>query len=113
MNIREHDKFMAFLLNIPHILNILFGQVLKTSGLKNSDLKNLVSSTSIKQLKITEELFSENASLYHAIQHQNAEIENIFSVLRQELDNLKRMVMNEDETDFKIMFKSVEEFFTS
>ena len=112
MNIREHDKFIAFSLNIPHILNILFGQVLKTSGLKNSDFKNLASSTSSKQLKITEELFSENASLYHAIQHQNAEIENIFSILQLELNNLKRMVMNVDETEFITAFESVKEFFS-
>ncbi len=66
-----HDKFMTYSLGLPHLVNLLFGLILLNSGYTFTQLQPFTGTTFLRQVKIASDLFSENSSLYHAIQSQN------------------------------------------
>jgi prephenate dehydrogenase/chorismate mutase len=65
----DHDRIITTTLALPHIVNLVFGDVLKDDEQSLSELNRLAGTTFQEQAHAAKEVFSENPAVYHAIQH--------------------------------------------
>jgi chorismate mutase/prephenate dehydrogenase len=87
--IEQHDLLMAYTLGLPHALNLLFGEVLVSSGHPFQELRALGGPTFLKQSAVAAEVASENRELYRQIQALNPHTPAILGELRAALDRFE------------------------
>lgn len=84
--IEKHDQYMTWVLNLPHLLNLVVGDLLFKSGVSHDMLSKLGGTTFNKQLSVTDEVMSENPDLYFHIQHINKHREELRDALIQSIN---------------------------
>ncbi|MDX1610921.1 MAG: prephenate dehydrogenase/arogenate dehydrogenase family protein [Candidatus Thermoplasmatota archaeon] len=94
-----HDRLMAYTLGLPHALNLVYAQVLSTSGHAFSELKLLGGPTFVKQNDVAAEVARENPELYRQIQVHNEDRERLYKALHEAIDALGERI--QDEAAFK------------
>lgn len=100
MKYEEHDRNMAYLLGLSHILNIAFAATLSKSGEQAPILQKLSSSTFDTQLKIAAQIATENPHLYFDIQALNPYNDAMLNDLLNTLAHLKTIIKNKKEKLF-------------
>jgi len=86
--LEEHDRFMTWVLNLPHVINLVMGETLRTSGLTYDQLRSTGGTTFSKQMDVTAEVMDENPELYYHIQSLNNHRSELFRVLRGSIDQM-------------------------
>jgi chorismate mutase/prephenate dehydrogenase len=71
MDIGDHDRLIAYVLGLSHVLNIAFFTSLAESGENLPRLADLSSTTFDDQLKVAEKVAAESPQLYFEIQRLN------------------------------------------
>ncbi len=67
----EHDRAMAAVLGMAHLVNLGFARALSHFGIEFPELLRVASVTFLKQIVTTREVVHENPSLYYEIQSMN------------------------------------------
>lgn len=98
--LRDHDRYMTWVLNLPHLINLLMGETLQRSGLSYDQLRKIGGTTFNKQMEVTAEVMAENAELYHQIQHLNRHRADLYQSLLGAVDQLRRASENRDGKEF-------------
>ncbi|MHA1754857.1 MAG: prephenate dehydrogenase/arogenate dehydrogenase family protein [Candidatus Odinarchaeia archaeon] len=99
----QHDKMIAYTLNLPHFLLILFTSVLKTSpGIEL--LKKYGGSTFKTLTLIAESLLNESVDLYSHIQIDNKQFKDLLEKLKTNFEELYTIIKKEDVNKFKIFW---------
>lgn len=104
-----HDPAMAFTLNLPHALNLVYAEVLADSGRSFSKLAECGGPTFLKQTDVAAEVSRENPELYRQIQALNAQTPEIYEALHEAIDRLADRV--EDPKSFTREMETYRAFF--
>ena len=90
MDISDHDRLIAYVLGMSHVLNIAFFTSLAESGENLPRLADLSSTTFDEQLKVAEKVAAESPQLYFEIQRLNpyglAPLHELASTLQKIID---------------------------
>ncbi len=96
----EHDRIMAHVLGLSHLVNILFTSVLRHGGISFDRLNRVGSTTFHSQMTTTATVIQENPDLYYAIQRLNPFTPEVHARLREDLEALTAAVQGDDRRAF-------------
>lgn len=111
LDLEEHDRFMAYVLGLSHLVNLVFSKCLEQSGIRFDKLLETGSSTFIDQAAVSIPVCNENQDLYYEIQSNNAFSKPMIEGLQKVLENFKSKVLQQDRTGFKQMMEDCRLFF--
>ncbi len=107
MQLEDHDRLIAYILGLSHVINIAFMTVLSESGEAAETLSRLSSTTFDAQLSIGENVVAENPHLYFEIQRLNNYSKSTLNALGDAVQRIITVVNNDQEQAFvKIMTKA-------
>lgn len=98
--IESHDRLMALVLGLSHLINLAFVTALTQTGVPADELAKLSSTTFGRQLEIAQDVVNESPVLYYEIQKLNTQGELAREALSQAIDLLGQAVAAEDSTQF-------------
>jgi chorismate mutase / prephenate dehydrogenase len=105
--VEEHDSLMGYTLNLAHLINLINGAVLQKANSKFKEMKKFASQTFLKQLNTTKEVFDENPSLYHAIQHYNQYTPILTNEIKEAVYYLESLITTPLSEEFMNFMTSV------
>jgi chorismate mutase/prephenate dehydrogenase len=105
MPLSEHDWLMTWVLNLPHLVNLVMGASLPASGLSYTHLRSLGGTTFRKQMKVTAQVMSENSELYYQIQHINRHRDRLYATVGASLELIASLAASQDSEGFAKMMK--------
>jgi len=109
LSLDEHDRTMAWVLGLSHLINILFADVCRRGGSLVS-LSRVGSTTFVAQMKTTFTVVQEDPDLYFDIQRLNPFTQELYDVLTERLDALLQSVRNADDAAFAGMMRAAREW---
>jgi len=98
--LEEHDKFMSYILGLSHFVNLVYSDVLATSGVSAAVLKKVASTTFNSQSSVARAVVSENPDLYYEIQAENAFTPEIIAALSQSIQDWSTHIDTKDRKSF-------------
>jgi len=100
MSLEDHDRLVAYILGLSHVLNIAFFTALRESGEDAQRLAQLSSTTFDAQLQIAGNVARENPHLYFEIQNLNDYRRAPLNALTDALTRIKQLIEQDDEQGF-------------
>lgn len=100
LSLDEHDRIMAHVLGLSHLINLLFARVLMADGMPFERIERIGSTTFHSQMQTTATVMRDNPELYYAIQKLNPCTPELYATLRRELEALLATVERGDEPGF-------------
>lgn len=100
MGLVEHDRVMAWILGLSHVLSLAFAEALRAGGIPIDQLSRLASTTFDGQLRVARRVVSENPALYFEIQHLNPQGAQVIAALHGAVGRLAELVADGDEAAF-------------
>lgn len=100
MSIDEHDRTMAYLLSLSHLIHIVFVTALHKSDVNIGVLESLASPTFSSVLAQARKVFEENPHLYYEIQALNPHNNKPYQELSLALKNTLDAIGSQSEEDF-------------
>ena len=100
MSLDEHDRLIAYVLGLSHVLNIAFSAVLAKSGESVPRLAVLSSTTFDAQLEVAARVAEENPQLYFEIQSLNKHGLEPLNVLQKTIQAILDSIKQDDEEAF-------------
>jgi chorismate mutase/prephenate dehydrogenase len=88
----DHDRIMAWVLNLPHLVNLLAGALLADSDEPASRLIEVGGTTFNRQCGVTAQVVSESPDLYFHIQRLNPYRDRLVLALRDAVEQLDRQI---------------------
>ncbi|MHB1908031.1 MAG: prephenate dehydrogenase/arogenate dehydrogenase family protein [Nitrososphaerales archaeon] len=104
MSSKEHDKQMAFMLSLPHILALSFAKVISRNRFQLNDQMQTPSFFALSQLAAN--VFEENPEVYYEIQSSNEFTPKVLRELVKAIQKLSLCVEQKDRSAFKKFVKS-------
>ena len=95
-----HDQMMALVLNIPHLLNILFGKLIASAGFDLPFIKQFAGTTFTLQEFLALNVNSEDPSIYGPLQFENPEFQPILKKLKDFTTQYLEVVEKKDLSTF-------------
>jgi len=108
--LNDHDDYMSYSLGLSHFLNLLFGKILGDADHNFEDFQNFAGTTFFKQLETTKEVFSENPTLYFAIQKENDYTPDLYHKVLSSCEQLMQLILNSSPDEFSDWMKSISDF---
>jgi prephenate dehydrogenase len=105
-----HDQMMAYVLSLPHFLNILCGAILADSGFDVNTLKQIGGTTFALQEFLALNVNREDPVIYGAIQMENAQFREILSRVKQFMEEYLDIIDNKDAPAFAEIMATNREF---
>jgi chorismate mutase/prephenate dehydrogenase len=107
MQLEDHDRLIAYILGLSHVINIAFMSVLAESGEAAETLAQLSSTTFDAQLSIGKNVVAENPHLYFEIQKLNNYSKSTLNALGDAIQRVITIINNDQEQAFvKLMQKA-------
>jgi len=104
MKFEDHDRLIAYVLGLSHVVNIAFMTVLSESGEAAKLLSKLSSTTFDAQLSIANNVTNENPNLYFEIQKLNDYSPTTLNALSDAVQRIIQMIHQDNQAAFvKIM----------
>jgi chorismate mutase/prephenate dehydrogenase len=100
MSPEEHDRRMAMVLGLSHLLNLAFAGALRSSGISCAELECVGGVTFARQMATTAEVVGENPSLYYEIQTASHRAAAHGHLLEDSVRRAREIVEAEDEPAF-------------
>lgn len=113
MQLEDHDRLVAYILGLSHVINIAFMSVLSESGEAAETLSQLSSTTFDAQLSIGENVVSENPHLYFEIQKLNNYSKSTLNALGDAVQRIITVVNNNQEQAFVNIMKKAQNYMDS
>jgi len=113
MQLEDHDRLVAYILGLSHVINIAFMSVLSESGEAADTLSQLSSTTFDAQLSIGENVVSENPHLYFEIQKLNNYSKSTLNALGDAVQRIITVVNNNQEQAFVNIMKKAQSYISS
>ncbi len=111
MKFEDHDRLIAYVLGLSHLLNVAFMTVLAESGEAASHLNKLSSTTFDAQLNISRNVSNENPSLYYEIQKLNHYTPTTITALSDAILRLQTLIHSGNEKAFIQIMKQAKQYF--
>lgn len=100
MKFEDHDRLIAYVLGLSHVLNIAFMTVLSESGEAADLLSKLSSTTFDAQLGIANNVSKENPNLYFEIQKLNHYSPTTLNALSDAIQRIIQMIHQDNQAAF-------------
>ncbi len=100
MKFEDHDRLIAYVLGLSHVVNIAFMTVLSESGEAADLLSQLSSTTFDAQLGIAGNVSSENPNLYYEIQKLNHYSPTTLNALSDAVQRIIQMIHQDNQAAF-------------
>ncbi len=100
MKFEDHDRLIAYVLGLSHVVNIAFMTVLSESGEAAELLSQLSSTTFDAQLGIANKVSNENPNLYFEIQKLNHYSPTTLNALSDAVQRIIQMVHQDNQAAF-------------
>ncbi len=113
MLLEDHDRLIAYILGLSHVLNIAFMSVLSESGEAAETLSKLSSTTFDAQLSIGKNVVSENPHLYFEIQKLNNYSKSTLNALSDAVQRIVTVVNNDQEQAFVSIMQKAQSYMES
>lgn len=113
MQLEDHDRLVAYILGLSHVLNIAFMSVLSESGEAAETLAKLSSTTFDAQLSIGENVVAENPHLYFEIQKLNNYSKSTLNALGDAVQRIINIIENDQEQAFVNIMDKAQKYVTS
>jgi len=101
MEVADHDRRMAAVLGLTHLVNLVYARALSCSGLTAQRLVEVAGVTFQKQIATTLEVVAENPGLYYEIQALNPAAPEIAEWLRDSVGKWQRAIEGRDAVAFE------------
>jgi chorismate mutase/prephenate dehydrogenase len=111
--LEEHDKLMAYVLGLSHFINLVYADVLATSGVSAAALKQVASTTFTNQTAVARAVVAENPNLYYEIQAENAFTPDIIAALKRSLEDWFNDIDKRDRAKFISRMSSADAFMST
>jgi chorismate mutase/prephenate dehydrogenase len=111
MSVPEHDRRMAGVLGLSHLVNLAFARALSHAGREYCDLEAASGVTFLKQVATTRDVVGENPELYYEIQALNAATPETFSWMERALAEYRGAVERGDESAFVALMRQSAAYF--
>jgi chorismate mutase/prephenate dehydrogenase len=98
--LQDHDRMMTWVLNLPHLINLLTADLFVRSGVPLSKLRELGGTTFQRQEEVTEEVAGENPDLYFFIQQLNRHTPELYQMVGQALETMSEEVLSGRRDEF-------------
>ncbi|MFX0010497.1 MAG: prephenate dehydrogenase/arogenate dehydrogenase family protein [Candidatus Hermodarchaeota archaeon] len=99
-----HDKLMALTLGIPHMLNIVFLNLLKKSNFSLRELTKCTGTTFLLQKVFAESIIQREMDMFGEIQMENHEFLSILDSLEILIKDYKKIISTKDINQFNKLF---------
>ena len=100
MKFEDHDRLIAYVLGLSHVVNIAFMTVLSESGEAADLLSQLSSTTFDAQLNIANKVSNENPNLYFEIQKLNHYSPTTLNALSDAVQRIIQMIHQDNQVAF-------------
>ena len=100
-SVEEHDNIISYVLNLSHLINIIYINILTESGFDYKTLKSMGSTTFLSQMKTSASVITENPKIYFDIQVLNKYKESVLENLRTTTENIMKIIKNNDFKEFE------------
>ena len=100
---RDHDKIMAYALNLVHLLNLAFVSTV-SKGIGIEKFGKVSSPLGAAQLAVSEAVLSQDPSLYSYIMIENPFAAKTISSIIREFQKLAKVVREKDQEEFERRF---------
>lgn len=100
MKFEDHDRLIAYVLGLSHVLNIAFMTVLSESGEAAELLARLSSTTFDAQLGIANNVVNENPKLYYEIQKLNHYSPTTLNALSDAVQRIIQLIHQDNQGAF-------------
>ncbi|MGC3981775.1 MAG: bifunctional chorismate mutase/prephenate dehydrogenase [Steroidobacteraceae bacterium] len=110
MELKEHDRFIAYVLGLSHAVNIAFFTALRQSGESAPRLVELSSTTFDAQFDIARRVAQENPQLYYEIQRLNEFGQQSLDALLQAVQTIRTSVVDGDAEQFHALMNAGREY---
>lgn len=107
----EHDRLMAYGLGLPHLCTLLFGSVVKGSGIQPAELESTAGPSFSRLFRMASELSSESRRVYHDIQALNPHSEAMLAGFESTFRELREAALDRDPRAFGKIMESCKEYF--
>lgn len=111
LKLKEHDRYIAYVLGLSHFCNLVFAKSLSQSGLPLADLARLSSTTFQRQMVVSEVVVKENPDLYFEIQAENDFSEKILADFIGTAKKYKTAILKSERQMFKKYMGASAEYF--
>lgn len=112
MPVRDHDRYMSYVLGLSHAVNIAFFTVLDRSGIDFDDMRSVASTTYNKLMDTNESVALEDPYLYYEIQHLNAYREDMLNEFNKAVHDVVNAALADSPEAFKDLMDKGREYFT-
>lgn len=99
-----HDKLIALTLGIPHMLNIIFLNLLKKSNFSLRELTKYTGTTFLLQKVFAESIIQREMEMFGEIQMENYEFLSILDSLENIVKDYKKIISSKDINQFNMIF---------
>jgi chorismate mutase / prephenate dehydrogenase len=105
LDMESHDRVMAYILGLSHMVNIAFFTAVKASGKTAPSLLEVSGTTFAAQFDVARRVSRENPDLYYEIQALNAFTEESLRALEDAVSRLATAVRARDQHGFTEMMR--------
>jgi len=107
---RYHDKIMALVLGTPHMFNILFLELIRTSKIPLQDLMKFTGTTFLLQKIFAESIIQREVEMFGEIQMKNSEFHKELSRFQELVEKYKEIILNGDMSQFEGFFSKGKDY---
>lgn len=112
MKFEDHDRLIAYVLGLSHVVNIAFMTVLSESGEAADLLSKLSSTTFDAQLSIANNVSNENPNLYFEIQKLNHYSPTTLNALSDAVQRIIQMIHQDNQAAFVNIMTQAKKYMT-
>ncbi|MFX0060184.1 MAG: prephenate dehydrogenase/arogenate dehydrogenase family protein [Candidatus Hodarchaeota archaeon] len=99
-----HDLRIALTLGVPHMLNIIFLKLLKSSDESLKELTNYTGTTFLLQKVFAESIIQREMEMFSDIQMENQEFHKVIDLFENLVSQYKDIIKNKNKTEFFKIF---------
>ena len=108
----QHDRLMSYVLGAAHLQNLIFADLIRTSGFPLNKLMSMAGTTFSKQIDVTKNVVQENQDLYFEIQSFNKETRELFGKLKSSMELFDSQIAAQNLPAFKQMMQHARQYFS-
>lgn len=110
MTPRQHDRLMSIIQVLLHFHTIVLGHAMRRLGVPVRETLKAASPIYRLEMDMIGRIFSQNPTLYGALEMQNPETKRVIKTLLHETQNLATVVFKKDLRKFEALFRETSRF---
>lgn len=111
--LEQHDTLMSYILGSSHIINLIYGNLLKNSRIDLPTFQRVAGTTFKNQIEVTQVVIEENQDLYYEIQSYNDYTLKLINSISDVVNNYKKCITDKNRGEFKNLMEEARVYFNT